>query len=197
MAYPSRSEAEKELELGNSLNPGVWTDHSRFVAKACEFIAKAAGMDANKAYIFGLLHDIGRRFGRCGQKHIYAGYVYCMEKGWDEVAKISMTHSYFFNDAQIGGSEYDGSDQEWQFVKDYIQKTPFDDYDRLVQLCDSLADSRGFCIAEKRLVDVTLHYGILPHMVEKWKKLFEVKAYFDEKCGQNIYNLLPGIEKNL
>lgn len=197
MAYPSRSEAEKELELGNSLNPGVWTDHSRFVAKACEFIAKAAGMDANKAYIFGLLHDIGRRIGRCGQKHIYAGYVYCMEKGWDEVAKISMTHSYFFNDAQIGGSEYDGPDQEWQFVKDYIQKTPFDDYDRLVQLCDSLADSRGFCIAEKGLVDVTLRYGILPHMVEKWKKLFEVKAYFDEKCGQNIYNLLPGIEKNL
>ena len=193
MAYPSRSEAEKELELGNSLNPGVWTEHSRFVAKACEFIAKAAGMDANKAYIFGLLHDIGR----CGQKHIYAGYVYCMKKGWDEVAKISMTHSFLFNDAEIGVPEYDGINQEWLFVKDYIQKTSFDDYDRLVQLCDSLANPNGFCVAEKRLVDITLRYGILPHMVEKWKKLFEIKAYFDEKCGQNIYNLLPGIEKNL
>ena len=193
MAYPSRSEAEKELELGNSLNPGVWTEHSRFVAKACEFIAKAAGMDANKAYIFGLLHDIGR----CGQKHIYAGYVYCMKKGWDEVAKISMTHSFLFNDAEIGVPEYDGINQEWLFVKDYIQKTSFDDYDRLVQLCDSLANPNGFCVAEKRLVDITLRYGILPKKKKKWKKLFEIKAYFDEKCGQNIYNLLPGIEKNL
>lgn len=50
MTYPSRLEAEKELELGNSLNPGVWTEYSRFVAKACEFIADAAGMDANKAF---------------------------------------------------------------------------------------------------------------------------------------------------
>ena len=197
MTYPSRLEAEQELELGNSLNPGEWTDHSRFVAKACEFIANAAGMDANKAYIFGLLHDIGRRIGRCGQKHIYSGYIYCKEKGWDEVAKISLTHSFLFNDAEIGCAKYDGPNQEWVFVKDYIQKIQFDDYDRLVQLCDALATPKGFCIAERRLVDVTLRYGILPHMVEKWKKLFEIKAYFDNKCGQSIYKLLPGIESNL
>ena len=197
MSLPDRAAAERELELGNSLNPGAWTEHSRNVARACEIIAAAAGLDAEKAYILGLLHDIGRRIGRCGQKHIYAGYVYCLDRGWDEAAKISMTHSYLFNDAEIGGAIYDGSDDEWEFVKEYMRKVQFDDYDRLVQLGDAIADAEGFCFAEKRLVDVALRYGVLPRMIDKWKKLFEIKAYFDNKCGQSVYNLLPGIRDNI
>ncbi len=197
MSLPNRQEAEKELALGEQLNPGQWVDHSRNVARACEIIAAAAGLDAEKAYVLGLLHDIGRRIGRCGQKHVYAGYAYCMEKGWFEAAKISLTHSYLFNDAEIGGAQYDGPDEEWAFVKEYLQKVQFDEYDRLVQLGDALADADGFCFIEKRLVDVTLRYGILPHMVEKWQKFFEIKAWFDNKCGQSIYNLLPGIRNNI
>lgn len=197
MSLPSRQEAEKELELGGQLNPGQWIDHSRNVARACEIIAAAAGIDAGKAYVLGLLHDIGRRIGRCGQKHIYAGYTYCLKKGWDEAAKISLTHSYLFNDAEIGGSEYDGPAEEWDFVKEYMRKVQFDDYDRLVQLGDAIGDATGFCFIEKRLVDVALRYGVLPRMLEKWQKLFEIKAYFDNKCGQSVYNLLPGIRDNI
>ena len=52
-------------------------------------------LDENKAYIIGLLHDIGRRVGIVNiPKHVYEGYKYSTDKGWDEVAKICMTHSY-------------------------------------------------------------------------------------------------------
>lgn len=52
-------------------------------------------MDSEKAYVVGLLHDIGRRVGIVNiPKHVYEGYMYCMEKGWDEAARICMTHSY-------------------------------------------------------------------------------------------------------
>lgn len=195
--YPDRETAEKELELAGSLNPGKWIDHSVYVAKAAEIIAKVAGMDAEKAYVLGLLHDIGRRIGFCGQRHIYAGYQYCLAKNWDKVARISLTHSYYFKDATIGVSAYDGAAEEFEFIKEYINQIEFDDDDHLIQLCDALGDADGFCIIEKRVVDVALRYGEMPGMIEKWRQMFETKHYFDNLCGCNIYNLLPGIKDNL
>lgn len=195
--YPDRQTAETELLKAEKLNPGKWCNHSRYVAKAAEAIAKAAGMDGEKAYIFGLLHDIGRRIGFCGQKHIYAGYKYCLEKAWPDLAHISLTHSYFIKDAEIGVNPYDGAEEEWTFIKKYIAEVEFDDYDRLLQLCDALGSAEGFCIIEKRIVDVALRYGEMPCMIEKWRKIFEVKNYFDNKAGKNIYDLLPGIKDNI
>lgn len=197
MSRPSRHEAEQELELAGRLNPGQWIDHSRYVAAACEKIASAAGMDADKAYVYGLLHDIGRRIGRCGEKHTYAGYVYALEKGWDEIARISLTHSHLFHDAELGTAAYDGTAEEWAVIKDFVAAVEYDEYDRLVQLGDALGSAQGFCIIEKRLVDVALRYGEMPKMIDKWRKFFEIKAYFDQKCGQSIYNLLPGIRDNI
>ena len=61
---PTIDEAKKELEIAEQLNPGPWTAHSLNVAIAARNIArKVPGMDENKAYILGMLHDIGRRVG--------------------------------------------------------------------------------------------------------------------------------------
>lgn len=51
-------------------------------------------MDVKKAYIIGLLHDIGRKFGIKHFAHISDGYKYMMSLGYDEVAKICLTHSF-------------------------------------------------------------------------------------------------------
>lgn len=60
----------------------------------CRKIASACGdMDVEKAYILGLLHDIGRKFGVRHLGHVYDGYVYMKSLGYDEVAKICLTHS--------------------------------------------------------------------------------------------------------
>lgn len=195
--FPTREIAEQELVEAGKLNNGKWIDHSRTVARAAEIIAKACGMDFEKAYILGLLHDIGRRIGFCGQKHIYAGYLYAMEKDWQEVARISLTHSFLFNDTVIGVSPYDGDSKEYEFVTEFISNVEYDDYDLLIQLCDALGNAEGFCIIEKRLVDVAMRYGEMPGMIKKWRKMFELKSYFDNKAGQSIYDLLPGIRDNL
>lgn len=47
-----------------------------------------------KAYVLGLLHDVGRKFGRCQLKHVYAGWQYMLQLGYDEVARICLTHSF-------------------------------------------------------------------------------------------------------
>ena len=93
---PSIKDAEKELQIAETLNPGPWVKHSLNVGIAARNIAeKIPNLDRNKAYVLGILHDIGRRVGIVNiPKHVYEGYDYCIKNGWDEVAKICMTHSY-------------------------------------------------------------------------------------------------------
>ena len=62
--YPDRKTAEALLTEAEPHNPGPWGDHSRTAAHCAEAIAAACGLDADKAYVLGLLHDIGRRYGK-------------------------------------------------------------------------------------------------------------------------------------
>lgn len=151
--------AELELERAGKLNPGKWTDHSRYTAQACENIAaRCNGMSPDAAYCYGLMHDIGRYAGVTSEKHLIDGYRFCME----------------------------------HFVKNAV----YDDYDRLVQLCDSLALPFGFCLLEKRFVDVALRYGTPPVMAERWRRILEIRDMFEKKINGSIYDLLPGVEEN-
>lgn len=63
---PTREEALKLIRDGLLFNPGPWGKHCLTAAHCAEKIASACGdMDVEKAYILGLLHDIGgtRFFG--------------------------------------------------------------------------------------------------------------------------------------
>lgn len=81
---PSIEDAFKELKIAEKMNPGPWIKHSENVGIAAKNIAHLIPeLDEEKAYIVGLLHDIGRRVGIVNiPKHVYEGYRYCMEKGW-------------------------------------------------------------------------------------------------------------------
>ena len=60
----------------------------------------------------------------------------------------------------------------------------YDDYDRLIQLCDSIAGAEGVMTIEDRMGDVKRRYGSYPQ--EKWDKNLELKKYFEDKIGKNI-----------
>lgn len=97
--YPERKKAEAELKLAGQMNPGPWEEHSRHVAEAAQYIAGACGeLEQEKAYVCGLLHDIGRRNGISAMRHAVDGYDYLMSKGWDEPARICLTHSFPIRD---------------------------------------------------------------------------------------------------
>ncbi len=75
MKILTRKKAEEYLSWAEKQNPGPWIDHSKVVANACEKIAQnVKGMNGDKAYILGLLHDVGRYKGVTSVKHIYDGY---------------------------------------------------------------------------------------------------------------------------
>lgn len=191
---PTIEEAMQELELAEKLNPGPWVKHSINTGVAARNIAeKIPGMDSKKAYIVGLMHDIGRREGITDiPTHVYDGYKYCMEKGWDEAARICMTHSYLLMQDEFN---YEPETEHEKAIKAYIMNCTADDYDKLIQLCDSLAVDYGFVILEKRFVDVTRRYGIMEGYIKGWEVAFSIKEYFEEKMGCSIYDVLPDIGK--
>ena len=63
----------------------------------------------------------------------------------------------------------------------------YDDYDRLIQLCDSLAGSEGVLDIEERMGDVKRRYGAYPR--EKWDANIALKECFEKKTGNDIYEL--------
>ena len=192
---PNIDNAITELELAGQLNPGPWTNHSYNVANAAKIIAENSGMDSEKAFVCGLLHDIGRRTGIAAVRHIIDGYDYAVSKGWDEVARVCLTHSFPVKDIEADIGKKDISQEQYAFIKAYLNGLEYDDYDKLIILCDALADANGFCILEKRFIDTTRRYGIYPFSIDRWNKTYEYKEHFEKIIGKSLYSLLPDIEK--
>lgn len=191
------AEAEKELQVAVGLNPGLWGNHSVSVAKNAQIIAEnVKGMDSDKAYILGLLHDIGRRAGVTGIMHIFDGYNYMMSINEPAIARICLTHSFPSKNVNTYSGKYDCSPEQMEFLKSYINKIEYDSYDILIQLCDAISLPNGACIMEKRFVDVALRNGLSEYTLEKWKAFIKAKKYFDNLCNCNIYSLLPNIIEN-
>lgn len=186
---PNRNTAEDLLKDAEQCNPGAWVSHSKFTAYCAERIAGAcADMDGEKAYILGLLHDIGRKFGVKHLGHIYDGYHYMQKLGYDEAAKICLTHSFSIQNIQDYIGQFDIKDDEIRELEEALSAAEYDDYDRLIQLCDSIAGAEGIMKMEDRMADVARRYGSYPQ--EKWDKNMALKDYFSAKAGKDIYKLL-------
>ena len=191
---PSREIAESLLGEAAVMNPGPWEQHSLKVAQAAELIAgQHPDLDPERAFILGLLHDIGRRYGVRGMLHVLDGYRFLTKLGYAHAAHICLTHSYPNKGLVHGADAWDGSTEDLHFVEQYLAAAVYDDYDRLIQLCDSICLPQGFCLMEKRLVDVVLRYGVNEYTLPRWRAYLQVKHIIEERIGRSIYSLLPGV----
>ena len=183
---PTREEAIALVRDGLACNPGPWGRHCLTAAHCAEKIASACGdMDSEKAYILGLLHDIGRKFGTRHLGHVSDGYTYMKSLGYDEVAKICLTHSFSNHTVDEYIGKFDVSQEELTLIKNTLVETVYDEYDLLIQLCDSLAGADGVLDIEERMNDVKRRYGSYPQ--DKWDSNIELMHYFEKRMNQNIY----------
>ena len=190
-------EAEEILREAERLNPGSWIEHSKNVALAARLIAdKDHGLNSEKAYILGLLHDIGRRKYISGMEHVLYGHAFMKEKDHEEVARICMTHTFPYKDVNAIYGNWDYKREEAEIVEKYIKDIEYDDYDLLIQLCDSFSMPDGFTLIEKRFVNTALRSGISSLIVYKWSAVMDIKKYFEGKIGCSVYKLLPNIVQN-
>ena len=192
----SSASALASLRQAVQNNPGPWEQHSLSVADNAKRIAQKAGLNPETAEVMGLLHDIGRGTGISGIRHIFDGYDLMMSLGEPEVARICLTHSFPSKDIHTYIGKIDCTQAQLTFLQDFLNSHPYDDYDRLIQLCDAISLPNGACILEKRLIDVALRHGVTEHSIDKWKAFMQVKKHFDQLCGCSIYSLLPNVLEN-
>lgn len=116
IAYELLYEAEK-------LNPRLWVKHS-IVARECarKIASKCDNLNPNKAFIYGLLHDIGRRNGVFDMIHIYHEYQYMLEKGYEDVGRICLTHLFPYKNIQAYTGQNDCGEEISNFITSYIKK---------------------------------------------------------------------------
>jgi len=194
---PSQEEAKIILEEGSKLNPGPWVDHSLNTGKAAQLIAREdKDLDENTALVLGMLHDIGRRYGVTSMRHSIDGYKFATEKGYDLWARICITHSFPVKNINAVFGKWDCSEAEYKFVKEYLDNIEISTYDKLIQMCDALALPTGYCLMEKRMLDVAMRHGVNEYTIEKWKATFEIQKYFEERIGKSIYSVLPNVVEN-
>ena len=192
---PSRSMAELLLEEGVKKNPGSWREHSYAVARAAEKIARAVNqkcgqekMNPDLAYVYGLLHDIGRQKGHTYIAHVYDGYHFLLSFGYEKAAQICLTHSFNLKTTEDYIGKIDISDNQMEEIKQLLAAAEYDDYDRLIQLLDSTCGADGTLNLEERMNDVKARYGYYPQ--GKWDKNFELKAYFEKLAGREYYEII-------
>ena len=188
--YPSVEEAEALLAEGEQLNPGPWGNHSRTAAHCAERIARYTGLCPEKAYVLGLLHDIGRRFGKRHLGHVSDGYSYMTELGYPDAARICLTHSFkSFSPEGMTIDSYTGNrdttEEETELIRTKLRETVLDDYDLLIQLCDAVSGAEGVMDIEDRMSDVKRRYGYYDQ--RKWDRNLELKALFESRMGRDLY----------
>lgn len=197
MRIPTHQQAEALLSQAEAKNPGPWVSHSRAVAQAAyNLAARLPEIEADNAYILGLLHDIGRAAGVSDMRHVIDGYRWMMELGYDDTARICLTHSFQLKDVRSMSHNWDGAPEDAEFIGRFIEQVEYDDYDLLIQLCDALALPEGFCLIEKRMIDVAMRRGMNTYTIPKWEAIFQLQKMFERRLGHSIYNLLPGVVEN-
>lgn len=190
-------QANEQLQTAYQKNPGPWVEHSRSVAENARRIAEHTDcIDPNTAYTMGLLHDIGRAAGISGIRHIFDGYDRMIALGQPTIARICLTHSFPLKNIHAFQGSFDCSKQQLAFLQRFLDSCSYDNYDRLIQLCDALSLPSGACILEKRLVDVALRHGVNDLSLEKWRAFLQLKQHFDRLCRCNLYTLLPNVLEN-
>lgn len=186
---PTVAIAEELLRWAEQLNPGPWTAHSRAAARAARTIAAACGMDADRCYALGLLHDIGRYEGVRALHHVLAGHDLMMQKGYGKAALVCLTHSFPLKDLDYYLGANDCTEEETQRIIQLLSAAPYDDEIRLIQLCDGLSLPEGVTVMEQRLVEVAMRYGTAEGLSEKWRTFLSLKQAFERRLGHSIYAL--------
>ena len=197
----SIEEAYKLLEEAPRNNKELWIKHSVNVAIVAERLAEQLKLDGKKAYVLGLVHDIGRRAREhVGLRHIIEGYNYLKCLGYDEEARGCLTHTFYARNLVIPNLTKKNTNltrNEIDFIADYINKNGFNIYDKILQIADNMGSASGINTIERRRTESMLRYGITDISEKNLQGIFNVQAEIEEKLGSSIYYLFPEVTDNI
>ena len=168
-----------------------WIQHCECVGNTAERIAKALGLDKDKACAMGYVHDIGKAYGSIAE-HSINGYNFLLSQGIEEeYASTCLTHSYLNNDITCIAEPLQ---PDIPFRTEYVQNHEYSIYEKLICLCDLMCTDVTMTL-EKRLIDIISRKGAHENTVYHIKEAQKLKAYFDKLIHQygykDVYSVLP------
>lgn len=165
----------------------MYVSHCKYVGRLAGMIANELGLDSEYATTLGYLHDIGRRID--SDNHIYAGYKYLMDNGYEEYAFICLTHSFLNNDMECICAQLLPEDSEgYKTVKAIVESHENTDYDRIIQTCDLLCLHCGGTTIEDRLDDIESRRGTHAKSAYHRQTALAQKAEIESRLGHSIYD---------
>ncbi len=204
-AFPDRDRAEALWEEGIRYRlsrpypfdlEAEYRFHTRGVAEAAEKIAACVpGLVPEKAFVFGLLHDYGKRVNQSRENkfHGQEGYEQMMKLGYPEIARICLTHT--FPDKDFNPEQYSFPPQWFDWIRCHLAPLVYDDYDLLIAFCDKLFEACTMVSIEERVAAIVRRYGLNDRQRDLlYNQSMKLKHYFDAKTGRDVYEIL-GLEK--
>jgi hypothetical protein len=191
LKIPSRAQADSFLREAEALNPGPWVRHSWFAACAARSIARHhPRLDPETAFLLGYLHDIGRRAGKTGMRHTLDGYRFLERGGFEDAARICISHTFPIKDLRVCAGEWDCNEAELEFITSFLKRNEWNEYDRLIQLCDAVALPAGFCSVEERQRDIDARYGMNGFSLARREAFLGILREMEAAIGQPVYGVL-------
>lgn len=139
-----------------------------------------------------MLHDYGKiqNEKETGLSHFIVGYKKMKELGFDFIAKICLTHSFPVKDFSF--CDYSSYRKEDLIeAKNILSIIDYDDYDKLIQLCDIFFEGMTKVTYQERIECIKRRYNLTDMQVKVLKTGAEKnKAYFDKLCSCDIYKIL-------
>lgn len=179
----------------------MYDNHIKGAAQVAETIAvHVGGINPKQVYVSALLHDIAKidesPESRLGRFHGILGYEMLLDKD-PTVARACLLHEIPWNRmTKSVEKKFLGNQTDVDFVADYLANTSVTDEDLLIQLSDAMANKNGIITLEQRQEEYEARLNIkLPS--ELMVPYLELKQYFDDKIGGNVYELFPEINKGL
>ncbi len=144
------------MPLGNNLVNGFNTSnylaHSLEVARVSSNIANKMGLDSDKAFRMGLLHDYGRKYEQ-NFKHVIIGFEKLYDLGYFEEAIGALTHSYINGNTYAIFEPLNKEALECDIYK-FLKTYEYTDYDRILNLADLMASANGVLEPRLRIEDI-------------------------------------------
>ncbi len=167
-------------------------NHSICVGKCAEKIAKALGINSDKAKTLGLLHDIGKVIDAT-KSHTVFGYEYLKSLGLsEEYCSVCLTHSYLNNDYKCTA----GQPIDVKFRTEYVKNHNYTVYDKIINISDLICTDKIIGL-DKRIIQIIISRGTSEntqyHIIESYK----LKKEFDDLLGHNLYELFPEVAMNI
>ena len=201
MTYPSLEQAYKIWRKGYEYRCTTthfeakeeYIFHTKGVAEAARIIAVATReMNAEKAYILGLLHDYGKKYDERQENRFHgrSGYEELKAMGYTTSARICLTHT--FPCKEFKNEDYPSYSLDCLcWAHEELAKIEYDYYDRLIQLCDMFFEGMNKVDFESRFKGIVYRYNLPERLLDVlMKNALNLRCYFENKTGQDIYQLL-------